>query len=147
MACPTIPGQIQTTKAFGRAVELKVFLVEDLPNMRVLLSDLFRSIGGIQLVGSADNEAEARLWIDEHHGEWDVAVIDLVLNQGSGFGVLSHANCRPDPGKLVVLSSFASPGVRSHCFKLGAAEVFDKADTLQFSRWMTDQASRIAPAA
>lgn len=128
-------------------MELKVFVIEDFPNMRVLLCDLFQTIGSIRLVGSADTEAEARLWIDEHEGEWDVAVVDLVLEQGSGFGVLSHAKRRPEPGKLVVLSSYATPGVRSHCLKLGAAEVFDKGDTLQFSRWMSDQASRLAPAA
>jgi DNA-binding NarL/FixJ family response regulator len=128
-------------------MELKVFVVEDFPNMRVLLSDLFQSIGSIRLVGSADTEAEARLWIDEHEGQWDVAIVDLVLDQGSGFGVVSHANGSLDAGKVVVLSSYATPGVRSHCLKLGASAVFDKGDTLQFSRWMTDQASRLAPAA
>lgn len=128
-------------------MELKVFVVEDFPNMRVLLSDLFQSIGSIRLVGSAGTEAEARLWIDEHEGEWDVAVVDLVLDQGSGFGVVSHANARLGPGKVVVLSSYATPGVRSHCFKLGASAVFDKGETLLFSRWMTDQAGRMAPAA
>lgn len=128
-------------------MELKVFVVEDFPNMRVLLADLFQSIGSIRLVGSADTEAEARLWIDEHEGEWDIAIVDLVLEQGSGFGVVSHANGSLDPGKVVVLSSYATPGVRSHCLKLGASAVFDKGDTLQFSRWMTDQAGRLAPAA
>jgi two-component system, OmpR family, response regulator len=128
-------------------MELKVFVVEDFPNMRILLSDLFQSIGRIQLVGSADTEAEARLWLDEHQGEWDVAIVDLVLNQGSGFGVVSHANGRQDPGKVVVLSSFATPGVRKHCMSLGAAAVFDKGDTVLFSRWMNEQASRLAPAA
>ena len=128
-------------------MELKVFVVEDFPNMRVLLSDLFQTIGGIELVGSAGTEAEARLWLDEHEGAWDVAIVDLVLNQGSGFGVVSHANGRQDPGKVVVLSSFATPGVRSHCLSLGASAVFDKADTLLFSRWIKEQASRLAPAA
>ena len=61
-------------------VELRVFLVEDLQRMRSLLADLFSSMGGLKVVGSSSTEAEAKLWLEEHGGEWDVAVIDLVLD-------------------------------------------------------------------
>ena len=110
-------------------MELRVFLVEDLLRMRGLLGDLFASMGGLVVVGAASTEAEAKLWLEEHRGEWDVAVIDLVLDQGGG-------------GKVVVFSSYATPGVRTHCLELGADAVFDKSDTAAFISWFSDFTSR-----
>jgi DNA-binding NarL/FixJ family response regulator len=123
-------------------VELRVFLVEDLQRMRGLLADLFSSIGGLQVIGSASTEAEARLWLDDHRGEWDVVVVDLVLDQGSGMEVIRSCKVQPGAGKVVVFSSYATPGVRQHCLELGADVVFDKSETGGFITWFNDIASR-----
>ena len=122
-------------------VELRVFLVEDLQRMRGLLADLFTSMGGV-VVGSASTEAEARLWLDEHRNEWDVVVIDLVLEQGSGMEVIRSCRASPGAGKVVVFSSYATPGVRQHCIELGADAVFDKSETSAFITWLNDLAAR-----
>ena len=100
-------------------MELRVFLVEDLQRMRSLLADLFSSMGGLKVVGSSSTEAEAKLWLEEHGGEWDVAVIDLVLDQGAGMEVIRRCKADPGGGKIVVFSSYATPGVRQHCLDLG----------------------------
>lgn len=50
-------------------MELRVFVVEDLQRMRGLLDELFTSLGGIRVVGSAGTEAEAKLWLEENRGE------------------------------------------------------------------------------
>ena len=123
-------------------MELKVFLVEDLQRMRGLLGDLFSSMGGLQVVGSASTEAEAKLWLDDHRDGWDVVVIDLVLEQGSGMEVIRRARAEPAGGKVVVFSSYATPGVRQHCLDLGADAVFDKAETGPFITWLNDLASQ-----
>ena len=123
-------------------MELKVFLVEDLQRMRGLLADLFSSIGGLQVIGSASTEAEARLWLEDHRGEWDVVVVDLVLDQGSGMEVIRSCRAQPGGGKVVVFSSYATPGVRQHCLDLGADAVFDKSETAGFITWFNDIASR-----
>jgi DNA-binding NarL/FixJ family response regulator len=123
-------------------VDLKVFLVEDLQRMRGLLGDLFSSMGGLQVVGASSTEAEAKLWLDDHPNGWDVAVIDLVLDQGSGMEVIRHCRADPAAGKVVVFSSYASPGVRQHCLALGADAVFDKSETTAFITWFNDFASR-----
>ncbi|MEJ5991261.1 response regulator [Ramlibacter sp. PS3R-8] len=110
-------------------MEVRVFLVEDLLRMRGLLDDMFASLGGIRVVAAATTEAEARLWLDENPGEWDVAVLDLVLEQGVGMNLIRHCKkVRPD-GHVVVFSGFATPGVRKHCLELGADAVIDKAET------------------
>ena len=123
-------------------MELRVFLVEDLQRMRGLLADLFSSLGGLQVVGSASTEAEAKLWLDDHPGGWDVAVIDLVLDQGAGMEVIRRCRAEPGGGKVVVFSSYATPGVRQHCLDLGADAVFDKSETTGFISWFGDLSDR-----
>lgn len=123
-------------------MELKVFLVEDLPRMRSLLGDVFSTIGGMSVVGDAGTEAEAKLWLEEHPGGWDVAVIDLVLDQGAGMEVIRRCKAEPGGGQVVVFSSYATPGVRQHCLDLGADAVFDKSETRGFISWFNALAAR-----
>jgi DNA-binding NarL/FixJ family response regulator len=123
-------------------LELRVFLVEDMQRMRSLLEDLFSSLGGLTIVGSATTEAEARLWLEEHRGGWDIAVIDLVLAQGAGMGVIRRSREDPAAGKVVVFSSYATPGIREHCLALGADAVFDKSETTGFIAWLHEIADR-----
>lgn len=123
-------------------MELRVFLVEDLQRMRSLLADLFSSMGGLRVVGSTSTEAEAKLWLEEHPSGWDVAVIDLVLEQGSGMEVVRRCKAEPGGGRIVVFSSYATAGVRQHCLDLGADAVFDKSETTGFITWISDLGAR-----
>lgn len=123
-------------------MELRVFLVEDLQRMRGLLGDLFASIGGFKIVGMTSTEAEAKLWLEEHRSGWDLAVIDLVLDQGAGMNVIRACKADPNGGRVVVFSSYATPGVRQHCLELGADAIFDKGETERFIAWCDDLASR-----
>lgn len=109
-------------------MDVRVFLVEDLGRTRNTLVQLLDTIDGFRVIGCASTEAEANLWLDENSGGWDLAVIDLMLEQGSGMGVLARCNAQPDKGKLVVFSGYASPAIRDHCMQLGADAVFDKAN-------------------
>lgn len=123
-------------------MDLRVFLVEDLQRMRGLLGDLFASIGGFRVVAAASTEAEANLWLDDHPGGWDVAVIDLVLEQGAGMNVIRRCRMDPNAGRVVVFSSYATPGVRQHCLDLGADAVFEKGQTSEFIAWFGDLTDR-----
>jgi two-component system OmpR family response regulator len=118
-------------------VQTRVFVVEDMRRMRGLLADLFDSLGGFTIVAVASGEAEADLWVQDHPGEFDLAVIDLILEQGSGMGVI--ARCKAAGAKVVVLSSYATPGVGRHCMKLGADGVFEKANSAEFMAWCNEQ--------
>jgi DNA-binding NarL/FixJ family response regulator len=119
----------------------RVFLVEDLKSMQSLLADLFATIGRLEIVATSGTEAEARLWLEEHPGRWDLAIIDLVLAEGSGMGVIPTARRTAAPGaKVVVFSSYASPGIRAHCLSLGADDVFEKSDTGEFIGWLNREA-------
>ena len=123
-------------------MDLRVFLVEDLQRMRGLLNDLFASMGGFTVVATASTEAEAKLWLDDHPGGWDLAIVDLVLEQGAGMNVIRACKADKSGGSIVVFSSYASPGVRAHCLELGADAVFEKSDTERFIAWVDEFGSR-----
>ena len=114
----------------------KVFVVEDSAVMIELLRDLLENVGGLEVVGVSSTEAEAKLWLDENPGRWDIAVLDLILEQGSGLALAAHARRSNPNGKAVVFSSYVSPGIRSHCLNLGAAAVFDKTESELFIDWL-----------
>lgn len=120
---------------------IRVFLVEDLPAMRELLVDLFTSIGNYQVVGTSSTEAEANLWIDEFPGKWDLLIVDLILAEGSGLGVVARARMRRKDGDVVVLSAYGSPGIVKHLLANGVEAVFDKADTPAFIAWLDKYSS------
>jgi CheY-like chemotaxis protein len=121
------------------AVTLKVFLVDDLLSTRTLIVELLNQLGGFDVAGSAVTEAEAKLWLDENPGCWDVLIVDLVLQEGSGMSLVSHSKRLRPQAKVVVFSAYASPGIREHCLALGADAVFDKAEAESFTRWVYEE--------
>ena len=106
----------------------RVFLVEDMKQVQGVLAELLSGIGDFRLVNATTTEAEAKLWLSEHPREWDLAIIDLVLEQGSGMAVIPHAREYADRSgaSVIVFSDYASEGIQSHCRKLGADAVFLK---------------------
>ncbi|MBA2674960.1 hypothetical protein [Ramlibacter sp.] len=69
-------------------------------------------------------------------------MVDLVLQQGSGMGVVARCDAQPTRGKVVVFSAYASPAVYKRCLELGADAVIQKSDTaalMAFCRAMSDQ--------
>jgi two-component system, OmpR family, response regulator len=116
-------------------VGIRVFVVEDLENMRGLLAAVFETVK-FEIVGTAGSEAEAMLWLEDHPGQWDLAVVDLMLSQGTGFGVTTRARHTHPTGCIAVLSSFVSETIEKHCLTLGADAAFDKANTAEFLSWI-----------
>jgi DNA-binding NarL/FixJ family response regulator len=103
---------------------VRVFLVEDQKPMQELVRDLLDSIGGFEVVGSATNETAATEWLYRHQGGWDLAIVDLLLAEGSGFTLITR--CSKEPGAVVVFSDFVTPVVRQRCIRLGADGVISK---------------------
>jgi DNA-binding NarL/FixJ family response regulator len=120
-------------------VDVRVFLVEDLPPLRSLVQDLLGFVGGVQVVGSAGTEAEAIAWLEQHGADWDLAIIDLVLAEGTGLQVIRRARQTRFDAGIVVFSSFLSPAVERHCAQLGADAVFEKNYTGPFIAWLNQR--------
>jgi DNA-binding NarL/FixJ family response regulator len=106
---------------------LSVFLVEDIKSVQAAMTELLAAEGRLAVVGTATTEAEANLWLEENAGAWNVAIIDLILDQGTGMGVIAAAKKTFPDGHIVVFSDFASPAIEAHCLRIGANAVIDKA--------------------
>jgi CheY-like chemotaxis protein len=106
---------------------LRAFVVEDNVAIRDSLSEALFELTGIVTSGVAGTEQEAIVWLTDAANEWDIAIIDLILEPGgSGFGVLNACRDRKPAQKMVVLTGTANPDVRKRCEALGSDRVFDK---------------------
>lgn len=109
---------------------LKAYLVEDNATIRENLIDTLEEIAGVQTVGSSDSESDGASWLEDHPAEWNLAIVDLFLKEGSGLGVLKAVEHRGPDKKVVVLSNYATNDVRERCLALGADAVFDKSNQI-----------------
>ena len=128
----------------GVVVTVKVFLVEDLKHLQGVVADLLASLGDFRVERAVGTEAEAILWLEENRGGWDLAIIDLILEQGTGMGVIARCRQSAPQGKVVVFSDYATPGIRKQCITLGADAVFQKSGEV---RAFIDFCSALAPSA
>ena len=112
------------------AVRLKTYLVEDNPTIRDNLIATLDELADIETIATSDSENEAKAWLLENPHEWDLAILDLFLKQGSGLGVLAACRDRKPSQKVVVLSNYATTDIRHRCAQLGVDAVFDKSNEI-----------------
>lgn len=110
---------------------IKAFLVEDRPDISNTLVEAMEEIAPLRFVGLAKGEAGAREWLAANDGNWDLAIVDLFLAEGSGFGVLKDCQSRSARQKVVVLTSYTQTNVLQRCRDLGADAVFDKSQDVE----------------
>ena len=110
---------------------INAFLVEDKVELRATLVETMEEIAPLKFVGLADSEDSAAQWLQTHAGEWDLAIIDLFLAQGTGFGVLKKCQLRRPQQKVVVLTGYCQSNLRKRCRELGADAVFDKSQDVE----------------
>jgi two-component system, OmpR family, response regulator len=109
---------------------LRIYLVEDNAIIRENLAAALAELANTTLCGTADGEKAAVAWLNAHPDDWDLAIVDIFLKEGNGIGVVAAGNARRVDQKLVVLTNYASKGVRDQCLKLGADAVFDKSNDI-----------------
>lgn len=109
---------------------LKTYIVEDNATIRDNLIATLEELVGIDAVGTAETENEARDWLRKDGQAWDLAIVDLFLKQGSGLGVLEACRNRQAHQKVIVLSNYATADIRKRCAQLGVDAVFDKSNEI-----------------
>jgi two-component system, OmpR family, response regulator len=112
-------------------MSLITYLVEDSATIRENLISTLEEIAPVKVVGFAETEAEACQWLSSHNGDWQLAIVDLFLKEGSGLGVLQGCQHRQPYQKIVVLTNYATADIRSRCMVLGADAVFDKSNEIE----------------
>lgn len=109
---------------------LRTYIVEDNATIRENLIGTLEELANVTAVGSAETENDGRSWLAQNNSQWDLAIVDVFLKQGSGLGVLEACHGRQPGQKVVVLSNYATPDMRKRCVKLGADAVFDKSNEI-----------------
>jgi DNA-binding NarL/FixJ family response regulator len=110
----------------------KVFLVDDSPLVRERLAQMIGALPHTQVVGQAAGVQEAIRGILA--AQPDVVLLDLSLDQGSGFDVLSAVHPQAPGIAFYMLSNFASEPYRRHAERLGARGFFDKSTDMERMR-------------
>ena len=114
-----------------------VFLVEDSASIRERLVRLLEDVPGAQVIGQASDADEAIAAILAARP--DVVLLDVQLEQSSGFDVL-RAVLSLEPGiAFYMLSNFASEPYRRHAARLGARGFFDKSTDFERLRELVAQ--------
>jgi len=98
---------------------VKVLIVDDSLFMRSLVSDILTSETGIEVVGTAQNAAEARKALRKHRP--DCIILDLILPGEDGLSLLKDIMAK-SPTPVVILSAYSSAGaeVTMKCLEAGA---------------------------
>ena len=111
-------------------MKLRTYIVEDNATIRENLIGTLEELAHVTAVGAAETEQDGREWLAHHPDQWDLAIVDVFLRQGSGLGVLQACASRAPRQKVVVLSNYATADMRARCTTLGADAVFDKSNEI-----------------
>lgn len=110
---------------------LRVFMVEDSAAQCAYLAQILTTEAKAVVVGIAATETQAVRWLECHADQWDVALVDLFLGEGSGVGVIRHCQGRrPEQSILVMTNHARNDHLLHHCETLGVDAVYHKATEL-----------------
>jgi DNA-binding response OmpR family regulator len=101
-------------------------VVEDSPQIAERLVELVSVPNRVEVVATAATEDEALSACDRH--TIGLAIVDLQLAQGTGFGVIRRlrAATGSNPACIVVLTNHAVPALKVAAFEAGADYFLDK---------------------
>lgn len=115
---------------------LRVFIVEDSINMQIALRELLSSRANFDVVAAARSEMEATEWLLENRSSWDVASVDLMLTDGSGFNIVKRCRDQAPSKDVVVFSEYVTEALRERCTSLGASAAFAKSEFRAYADFM-----------
>jgi len=110
---------------------LKTLLIEDSETIRENLIPTLAELADAHVIAIAETATKAIEELDRHKQNWDLAVVDLFLKEGSGLSVLRAAQDRLPHQHLLVLTNYPTAEIRRRCLELGAEDIFDKSTELE----------------
>lgn len=123
---------------------IKAIVVEDSPHIAERIVEFLTLPDRVEVVAKFEGEDAALAYLDRN--QVDLAMIDLQLFQGTGFGVIRRLRekGRP-PAHIVVLTNHAIPALKVAAFEAGADIFLDKSkDWHLLPRIVTDLVERKA---
>lgn len=107
---------------------MNALIVEDSPQLAERFRDI-AAFAGLTVVAAQPDEASAIEACERF--KVDVAIIDLQLAAGSGFGVIRHLRGRTPPVVMIVITNHAVPALKVASFEAGADYFLDKAKDMR----------------
>lgn len=107
---------------------MNVFIVENSISLRDRLSLILSGLAGVRVVGHAGTAVEAVQKIGETAP--DVVILDIRLDEGTGYDVLEKIKVPNQPPVVVVLTNYPYPQYRAKYMQAGADFFFDKSTEL-----------------
>jgi len=102
----------------------KVFIVDDSLIVREHLVTMLDELAGIEIVGQAENVAEAISGI--RILQPDVVILDIRMPGGNGIDVLQNIKQDEVAPMVIILTNYPYPGYRQKCLQAGADFFLDK---------------------
>lgn len=120
----TLPPEYQLRQSDEEI--MNALVVEDSPQIAERLVELVSVPSRVEVVATAATEDEALAACDRH--TIALAIVDLQLAQGTGFGVIRRlrAATGANPACIVVLTNHAVPALKVAAFEAGADYFLDK---------------------
>lgn len=110
---------------------LRTFVIEDSSLIRQNLVGALEELAPVRVVGGAASELDAVLQLSMQALQCDLVIVDIVLKQGTGLGVLAEPAVRRPGRHFVVLTNHATPDIARRALQLGADCVFDKSRDIE----------------
>lgn len=104
--------------------KLKLFIVDDSLIVRERLVTMLDELAGIDIVGQAENVAEAINTIQRLQP--DVVILDIQMPDGSGIDVLRTIKQAEAAPMVIILTNYPYQKHRETCLKAGADFFLDK---------------------
>jgi DNA-binding response OmpR family regulator len=120
----TLPPEYQVRHSDEEV--MNALVVEDSPQIAERLVELVSVPNRVEVVATAATEDEALTACDRY--TIGLAIVDLQLAQGTGFGVIRRlrAATGANPACIVVLTNHAVPALKVAAFEAGADYFLDK---------------------
>lgn len=114
-----------------RADMLRVLIVEDSPRIALRLAEMLSLPGRVEVSAQAATEAEAVAACGQTH--FDLAIVDLQLASGTGFGVIGRLRREASTKRtvIIVLTNHAIPALEAAALEAGADVFLDKSRDFQ----------------
>ena len=129
----------ETSPTLSRGLpDIAVFMVEDSRSVSSALTELVESIDGFVVVGVAASETQATEWLWANQGKWEMAFVDLLIENGSGFTLVPRMKRECPACSVVVVSEYVTDVIGKSCLHLGADAVFRKSEYLELVKYLED---------
>jgi len=104
--------------------KINVFIADDSLIVREHLVTMLEELAGIEVVGQAENVAEAisAIWKLQP----DVVILDILMPGGSGIDVLENIKQDGAGPMVIILTNYPYPVYRQKCLQAGADFFLDK---------------------